>query len=110
MFIKIFEKETQETGNGMYDLTLKQVVLQNLTEEQYEELEDYFLDLADIRTIATYNSTRTFELVNHLEYLEDSPLPDGAVINTGSFKEIPYIIIMGKELSPFNTTEAGIIL
>ena len=111
MFIKIFEKETKEIGNGMYEVTLRQVCQQsNLTEEEYEELDDYFIDNTPSDKTITHGSTRTFELVNHWEYLENSPLPDGAVINADSFKEIPYIVVIGKKLSPFNTTEAGLYL
>lgn len=110
MFIKIFEKETKEAGNGMYDISLKQVVFQNLTEDQYEELDDYLIENTPAEKTITHGDTRTFEFVNHWECLEDSPLPDGTVINSDSFKEMNYLIVMGKKLSPFNTAQVGVLI
>lgn len=96
-FIKIFEREPKDLGNGMRQLTLTQVVGCSLTKEQYEELEDYFIEETPCDNIVKQSSsTITFELVNHWEVLEDSPLPDGCVVNANSFKEISYLIVMGK--------------
>ena len=81
----------------MYDFSLKQIVgCRNLTEEQYGELEDYFIENTPNENIVMYHCTITFELINRSEILEDSPLPDGTIINTDSFKEISYLVVMGK--------------
>ena len=97
MFIKIYERERKQTNNGMYDFSLKQIVgCRNLTKEQYEELEDYFIENTPNENIVMYNNTLTFEFVNHSEILEDSPLPDGTIINADSFKEISYLVIIGR--------------
>ena len=96
MFIKIFERHPEDLGNGMKQLTLTQVVGCNLTAEQYEELEDYFIEETPCDNVLKNNSTITFEFVNHWEKLEDSPLPDGVIVNADSFKEISYLIVMGK--------------
>ena len=95
-FIKIFEREPKDLGNGMRQLTLTQVVGCSLTKEQYEELEDYFIEETPCDNVLRNSSTITFEFVNHWEKLEDSPLPDGCIINADSFKEISYLIVMGK--------------
>lgn len=72
-FIKIFEREPKDLGNGMRQLTLTQVVGCSLTKEQYEELEDYFIEETPCENIVKQSrSTITFEFVNHWEKLEDS--------------------------------------
>lgn len=97
MFIKIYEKERVQANNGMYDFSLKQIVgCKDLTKNQYEELEDYFIENTPNSNMVMYNGTITFELVNRSEVLEDSPLPDGTIINADSFKEIRYLVVMGR--------------
>ena len=96
-FIKIFEREPKALGNGMRQYLLTQVVGCNLTNEQYEELEDYFIEETPCDNIVKQSSsTITFEFVNHWEKLEDAPLPDGCIVNADSFKEISYLVVMGK--------------
>jgi hypothetical protein len=96
-FIKIYEREPKTLGNGMRQITLTQVVGCNLTNEQYDELEDYFIEETPCENIVKQSSsTITFEFVNHWEKLEGAPLPDGCIVNADSFKEISYLIVMGK--------------
>ena len=99
MFIKIYERERTQAENGMYDLSLKQIVsCRDLTADQYDELEDYFLEATEDGKIIFYHNTLTFELSNHDEILEDSPLPDGTVINCSEFKENgSYLVVMSRQ-------------
>ena len=94
-FIKIFERI-----NGEGTVTLTKVVDTKLTQEQYQDLMDYFDEATDEQWQSTIciedEEVFTIEVINHDELLEDSPLPDGTIVLAKEFKEDgTYAICMG---------------
>ena len=94
-FIKIFE--IKENVKGC--LNIIQVVDQrNLTEQEYEDLIEYFNEVTPTgEDMSESANATTFHLVNSDEQLENSPLPDGTIIYSSSFKEYGnYAVVIGE--------------
>lgn len=91
-FVKIY-KRIEDTK-----LTLDKVVDTNITDNQFEEIADYFEDATDeqIKTFSFIEGTGTIEVFNHDELLEDCPLPDGTIVLEKEFSEGgEYIVVLG---------------
>ena len=99
-FVKIFERKDVIGALCTDTIELNKVVDTKLTEEQFNELADYFEEVDDkyITNVMFIEGTGTIELVNEDEILEDSPLPDGTIVSAKEFEAGgSYIIAMGDD-------------
>lgn len=117
-FIKIFHRtEAVETDlevrpiGVMNKIVLQQVVGCYLTNEQFEDLADYFEDNVFMKRVVELHKTCSFDIRNKDEILENAPLPDGTVINATSFEDNGrYLVIMGNDNKDNTETKVGILL
>ena len=110
-FIKIFERKDVIGALCTDTIELNKVVDTKLTDEQFEQLTDYFDEISDkyIFTVSFIEGTGTIELTNNNEILEDSPLPDGTIVSAKEFEAGgQYIVVMGDDKN--NKCVAGINL
>ena len=108
-FIKIFERKDVIGALCTDTIELNKVVDTKLTEEQFEEIADYFQEVDDkyISSVSFIEGTGTIELTNEDEILEDSPLPDGTIVSAKEFEAGgQYIVVMGDDKN--NRCVAGI--
>lgn len=95
-FINIYKKEQEINLNCMDKVILTQVVgVNNLSEEDFDNLADYFEEVTMVANYKELGKVATFEIVNKNEILQDCPLPDGTVVNDLDFEETTYIVAMG---------------
>ena len=82
-------------GNGRREL----VVNQYLTESEYTELYQYFMECSDEQPesrVQYQSGTMYINLFNTKEQLEDSLLPDGCIIYTDHFTTGEHLITLGE--------------
>lgn len=99
-FVKIFERRDVIGALCTDTIELNKVVDTKLTEEQFEEIADYFQEVNDkyISSVSFIEGTGTIELTNEDEILEDSPLPDGTIVSAKEFEAGgQYVIVMGDD-------------
>lgn len=104
-FIKIFERKDVIGALCTDTIELNKVVDTKLTDEQFDELGDYFQEIDDkyVSTVSFIEGTGTIELTNEDEILEDSPLPDGTIVSAKEFEAGgQYIVVMGDSDNDYN--------
>lgn len=117
-FIKIFHRiETVETDKEvkpigiMNDIVLKQIVGCSLTNKQFEDLAKYFEDNVFVAKTIEVGRTISFDIRNTKDLLENSPLPNGVIINDSSFEDNGrYLVILGHAKENNEETKVGLIL
>ena len=103
-FIKIFERKDTIGFMCTDTIELTRVVNTELTDEQFEELSDYFEDYFEavnkqyVPSPVLIEGIKSMEIINYHELLENSPLPDGTIILTKEFDNGGrYVIVMGEK-------------
>ena len=99
-FIKIFERKDTIGFMCTDTIELTQVVNTELTDEQFEELINYFEEIDEqfVHSPVLIEGIRSVEIDNCDEILENSPLPDGTIILTEKFEEGgTYIVVIGED-------------
>ena len=99
-FIKIFERKDVIGALCTDTIELNKVVDTKLTEEQFEELGEYFGEIDDkyVSSVSLVKDIGTIELTNENEILENSPLPDGTIVFAKEFEAGgQYVIVVGDD-------------
>lgn len=102
MKILIYKKDTEELVYGNNKHTLEKIAESNLSDDEFVDLVGYFEDNAhDITVLPNIEAPELdniliFEVTNIDEIMQESPLPDGIVINASEFEEAEeYTVIIG---------------
>ncbi len=80
-----------------FDASFTNVVsCKDLTDEQFDDLVEYFEDITAVSNFTELGNVATFKLINKNEILEGSPLPDGTIVRDREFENGgEYLIALG---------------
>ena len=96
-FISVYEIERHYLGNGMRSTHLIQVVGSKISAVAFEELGEYFSEIEGVEILRNpQNNNTTFTFLNAHEELEDSPMPDGVIVNARAFMMGYYAVVLGR--------------
>lgn len=104
-FIRIYERV--KTGY-VKDILLKNLVDTRLTEEEYNGLVEYFEEITMVSNYAQIGQTKTFEITNIHEVMEDCPLPDGTIVLDTGFKQCGEYVVLLATTKDYPNIKLGI--